>query len=198
MSQEWSGADASASPDLERVEPRVPLRPTGAPPVAAVALLLAVLLLALAVVLGRDVLVAAGAVSGEPWTTGWLTAVDGLEPQSWMVPGGIVTALVGLWLVVAALRRRPRPDVELGTSGAIWVDRGDTARLAQTAALTADGVLDARATRTRRGVRVTVTTTASDVSPVVADVRSQVERTLSELSPTPSVSVKGSTTGGAS
>lgn len=198
ISQGWTSAESSATTGPQQVEPRAPLQPAGAPPAAGVAVLLAVLLLALAAVLGRDTLVIAGAVTGRPWTTAALGAVDGLQPQAWMVPVGVVVALVGLWLVVAALRPRPRRDVELGTSGAIWVDRSDTARLAQTAALTADGVLDARASTSRRGVRVRVTTTAQDTSPVVADVRSQVERALSELSPTPSLSIKTSTTGGAS
>ncbi|GAA2735875.1 hypothetical protein GCM10009867_19210 [Pedococcus aerophilus] len=198
MSQEWQGAASSAPGDPQHVAPRVPLRPTGAPPAARVAILLALLLLVLAAVLVRDVLVITGAVSGDPWTSSALRSVDGLQPQSWMVPAGVVVTLVGLWVVLTALRPRPRPDIELGTSGAIWVDRSDTARLAQTAATTADGVLDARATATRRGVRVTVTTTAEDVKPVAADVRSQVERALAELSPTPSVSVKASTTGGVS
>lgn len=139
-----------------------PLRPakspTGSGPVAVAGPVLAVLVGALGVVLLQDALVTVQG-SGSSWLTSATSSLVGVRPAGWMVPAGIVVALVGLWLLVTALRRRTRDALALTSASGAYVTTGDVARRASAAARDVDGVLSARSTATRHRVRVTVTTT---------------------------------------
>jgi len=147
---------------------------------------LAVLLVALGALLVREALVAGGVVGGSAWLPPAADALDGTAPGAAAVVAGVVAALVGLWLVVVALRRRTRRTLAVGTSSYLGVR--DVARLAAGAARDVDGVLDASADATRR--RVVVRGRATSRDGVEEPVRAAVAHQLSALTTPPTIVVR--------
>ncbi|MEO7234790.1 MAG: DUF6286 domain-containing protein [Lapillicoccus sp.] len=161
-----------------------PVRP-GA--VSLLGLLLAVLTTALGLVAVRDALAWAGVVAGEPWLRRVGTAVNGQQASPWLVPVAVVVLLVGLWLLVVALRPRPRPAIRLQAQTGVYLRTSDVARLSRGAAESVGGVLGAGSRASRRSVDVTVTTTGDDATH--AAVQDAVTRRLSALESPPKVTV---------
>lgn len=149
-------------------DPGTPATPTaGRPPVAApaagyVGTLLAVLMMAAGAVALRDFAVAMGWLQGSPWTTAAIGTLDGLTCQGWMVPLGIVLALLGLWFSDAALRPRRLTGLAVPAASSVWIGPADLARLAAAAAETVPGVLSSRASANLRTIKVTADVTAAD------------------------------------
>ncbi|MEO3938953.1 DUF6286 domain-containing protein [Dermatophilaceae bacterium Soc4.6] len=159
--------------------------PVGPGVISLVGIVLALLVIAAGVVGAQTALVAAGALKGRSWLTSAVTAVDGLSPALWMLPVGIVVALVGLWLVLTAVKPRPRTAVALQAATGVFLRPRDVARLAAAAADDVDGVRDAHASASRTKVTLRITTTTADDTAEqnrVADaVRSAVAQRLSAL-----------------
>lgn len=149
-------------------DPGAPVTPAaGRPPVAApaagyVGTLLALLMLGVGAVALRDFAVAMGWLSGSRWTTAAIGTLDGLTCQGWMVPLGIVLALLGLWFSNAALRPRRRTGVAVPAASSVWIAPAELARLAAAAAETVPGVLGSRASANLRRINVTADVTAAD------------------------------------
>lgn len=162
--------------------------PTGAPPATAWALLLGLLVTALGLLLLRDAAVLAGLLQGQAVTSTLVDKLRSVQPQDWFVGAGVVVALVGLWLVVAALRPRPRRDLPVGDRSLVWLTPAAVAAIAESAASGVDGVVRARATASRRSVRVLARTTSTDPA-VSSSISEAVERALGGLAPTPAVRV---------
>ncbi len=161
--------------------------PVGVGAIALVGMILALLLTALGVVAVREALLASGVLTGTAWLAPAGRSVSGLAAASWMVPVGAVLVLLGLWLLVAALRPRPRTATTVTSETGVFLRPKDVSRLAQTAAEQVDGVLAADVSATRRAVRVRVRgTAAADVS---ENVRAAVSRRLSALDSPPTVNV---------
>jgi hypothetical protein len=152
---------------------------TRAGPVGWWAIALAVLLVALGVVVVRDALVIGGRIEGEPWIPPVVDQLDGVRPSVGLAVVGAVVALLGLWLVVVALRRRVRTRLDVASSPGTTIGIGDAARLAASAAQDVDRVLSARASATRRSVTVTVTVLEGD--DVTDAVRTAVTERLAPL-----------------
>jgi hypothetical protein len=150
--------------------------PTGAGRIGAIGPVLAVLLLAVAVVLGREALVGWGTISGSSWLTPAAEGLDGLRRTAPVVlVVGIVAVLVGLWLLASAFARRSRRALTLSGAGAgVTTSTRDLARLATTTATHTDGVLKASSAATRRSLEVHAHATSSDVRP-------RLEQSLNEL-----------------
>ncbi|WP_336921353.1 DUF6286 domain-containing protein [Aquipuribacter sp. SD81] len=188
-------------PDAAR-EATVPTAgvPLGVPAVAGVAVVLCLALVAAGVVLLREVLVdrvVAGRVlvPGEPWLAPAAEEATGVVQGTLTVGVGAVSALVGLLLLVLAVRRRPRlgtawrpADAELP----LWVSGAGVAAVAADAALAADPVETSRARARRRRVDVDVSVDPRDGhgrSAVETDVRERVEQALRGLATQPRVRV---------
>ena len=165
--------------------------PVGPGIISLVGIILALLVIAVGVVAAQTALVAAGALTGSPWLTTAVTAVNGLSPAAWMLPVGIVIALVGLWLVLTALRPRPRTGVALRATTGVFLRPRDIARLAAAAADDVDGVQDAHASATRTTVTVHITNTGANDTTAEA-VKTAVAGRLSALSKPVRVSVRTS------
>ncbi|WP_298991365.1 DUF6286 domain-containing protein [uncultured Pseudokineococcus sp.] len=162
---------------------------TGSGAVPVVGVLLALCLLALAVALVQHALVALGAIGGPAWPQVLVEGVRGTAPATWMVPVGVVLALVGLWLVLrVALGRRTRSEVRLRSRTAVSVEPRDLARLASSAARDVDGVLGARSSADRRKVVVRVQTTGE--ASVPGAVQQAVAERLRAVERQPSVRVR--------
>lgn len=162
--------------------------PTGAPPATGWAVLLGLLVTALGVLLLRDAAVLAGLLDGTAVTSSLVEKLRSVRPQAWYVPAGVVLALLGLWVVVVAVRPRPRRDLAVGDRSLVWLTPSAVAGIARSAASGVDGVVEARATATRRAVRVLARTTSTDPG-VAAGITEAVEHSLSGLASTPTVRV---------
>lgn len=169
---------------------------TGPGLVPVIAVVLAVLLLAVAVLVVRDGLIALGWVGGTPWVPVPFEALEGTGPSTLVIVVGAVAALVGLWLLFQAFGRRTRKHLRVESVTGIFITPRDVARLSTGAARSVDGVLDARSDAGRRSVTVRVTTTG-DVA-TEQEVRSSVAERLSVLDPTPKVRVRTTTNGSSS
>ncbi|MGU3436644.1 DUF6286 domain-containing protein [Actinomycetes bacterium M1A6_2h] len=143
-------ATSSAASDLTAA-----LLPRARPAAAPIALVFSLLLVALGVVAVRDALVSANAITGQPWI-GWVVDhVDGTVVASWMLPVGIVVAVVGLLIVIAALKpraKRYRP----ATSPDTWVKKDDVYKVVRNAVVDVPGVETARVKVKKRSTKVRV------------------------------------------
>ena len=148
--------------------------PAGRPPAVGAALLVGVVLLAAAVVAVRD-----GAV-GLGWTGGpelIRSAVDGLDGRrlgaSTFLAIGVVLAVLGLLLVLSALRRAKPTHRPVGDE-TVWVSPRALAAIAAAAADRTAGVLEiGRPVVRRRRIRVPVTVMPDHDDP--ASVRAEAE-----------------------
>ncbi|WP_432522633.1 DUF6286 domain-containing protein [Kineococcus sp. SYSU DK006] len=166
---------------------RAARRPTGAGRIGVVGPALAVLLLALAVLIGREAAVGWGALGGGSLLAPAVGALDGLTPSPALALGGLVALLAGVALVVTGLGRRRRDAIALAGAPGVFCTARDVARTASGAARRRDGVLEARSTAGRRTVAVHVRATSEAVRD---DVQRAVEERLRVLTPTPRVRVK--------
>lgn len=131
---------------------------------------------------------AAGISKAKPWLTRWLEAANGLRPLGWMVPVGVLLILAGLWLLVTALRPRPKTAVALNAGTGVFIRSRDMARLAEYAADDVDGVAAVHARSTRNKVTVQVQSTGG--SGVADAVKNAVTDHLGAVKKAPRVAVK--------
>lgn len=165
----------------------VPVAAAGASKVAVV---LAVLLAALGVLAVRDAVVGLGWTSGSLWLPAAADAVDGFEPADWLVAAGAATVLVGLTLTVIALAPRRRTAVAVTAETPVYLTVDGVAALAGAAAREVAGVVDARATASRRRVVVRCRVTRDDSGAVRRAVTDAVTQNLSMLETPPRVVVR--------
>lgn len=148
---------------------------------------MAVLLTAIGLVLLHDAVAASDSRPGRTWIAAIFDAFDGLTAEWWMIPLGLVVALIGVWLIVTALRPRSRKTLAVTSATGIFLRTADVARLASAAADDVDGVLAASSVASRRKVTVTV---ESDRDQVADLVRDAVTERLSALQKPPPVRVR--------
>ncbi len=166
--------------------------PVGPGVITVVALLLALAVVGIGVLGIQTALVSAGALTGTSWLTWLIQGFDGLTAGAWALSVGVALLLLGLLVLVAALRRRPRTAVALRASTGVFLRPHDVARLAENAADEVDGVSTASASATRSRVRVRVTTTGD--AGVEEAVRAAVSERLGALDSLPRITV--ATSGG--
>jgi hypothetical protein len=186
--------ERTAAPMLRSVtRGATPLSSAGA---SFLAIPLAVIVIALGAIGIRDAIVAAGWIAGSPWAptaANWLAA---RRPGAWMLPVGIVLAVVGLIFVVVAVKPRRKPAAELTAASAVFIDLTDAARISTAAAESIAGVVSARSSVRHGAVVVRCDVTA----PLTTDQRDLVEtavsRELAALRVTPKIVVRTRTVTG--
>lgn len=168
--------------------------PVSSGAIATLGFVLAVLLTAAGVAAVRDALVYAGVLDGTPLLSLAARATNGVTPAVWMVPVGVVLAVLGLWLLLMALRPRPRKAVTLTAQTGVFLRPKDVSRLAETAAERIGGVLDVRVSAKPKTAKVTVRSTGDQAT---SDrVRDAVTARLAPLESPPTLKIRS--TGGAS
>lgn len=159
--------------------------PLAAPAATTVSVVLALVLVGAGIVAGRDALIGFGAITGAPWIAAGLKAIDGLTAQSWMRPAGIVVAMIGLLLLLAAIKPRKRTHVPTNAPDA-WITPRDVRRVARTAALSLTGVDATTASGSARSLTLSITpVNGYDTSQLDESVRSVVTESLSSLANPP-------------
>jgi hypothetical protein len=184
-SSRGSGADgwdkSTAAQDLKAALP-----PRARPAAAPIALILSLLLVALGAVAVRDALVYANAITGQPWI-GWvIDHVDGTTVQPWMLPAGIGVAVVGLLMVIAALKPRAK-RFRPATAPDTWVKKDDVYKVVRNAVVGVPGVEAAKVKVTKRAAKVRVVGIGGDT--LRASVDEAAGRRVSVLDGSPSVNV---------
>ena len=134
--------------------------PRGRPAASGVALVLGVALVGIAVVAVHDLAVDRGWATGSSWTGSLVDRLDGLTAGAGVVAVGVVLTLVGLLVLVAAVKPAPRTHQATPGEADLWVTPGAVRALAVGAAEDTAGVESARA-RLRRG-RLSVTAQSDD------------------------------------
>ena len=163
--------------------------PVGVGVIGVVGPILALLAVAAGVVLGHDALVWTGLIDPPAWTSSLAASVNGQTAGPWALVIGIVAIVVGVWLFVVGLTRRPRTSIALDTHTGVFLRPTDVARLARARAEQVDGVLGARAAANRRAVTVTVETTPSATG-IDTAVQQAVGERLAALQAPPSLRVR--------
>lgn len=161
-------------------------RPPAASPAAGwVAVVAALLLLVAGIIALRDAAVGFGWLDGSSWidtAAGWL---DNRVHQTWMAIVAIPVAIVGLVIIVIALRGRARTAAPV--SELTWIPFDDVARVSSTAARTVAGVVDARSTATPGRLVVRVESLNREVAEPVRDA---VSAAIADWVYTPKVDVR--------
>ncbi len=152
--------------------------------------------LAVGIVCVRDALVHAGALSGQPWLETAATRLDGETAQDWMVPVGVGVAVLGLFLLVGAFRRRPRRGVRLTASTGVYLTSSSVRRLAKAAAAGVDGVDTTAVSANRRKVRVDATTFTAQPEQTKQRIEDALRSQLAALETTPDIRVRVQTAEG--
>ncbi|MCH6197777.1 DUF6286 domain-containing protein [Corynebacterium mastitidis] len=155
--------------------------PKASPAARWVSILLGLGLIGLAVVAGRELWLH---YTEESDTQSWvLPLIDNLAQgsfQQWMIPASIVAALVGLALVLVALKPRSRGYLPLESEVSLWARPVDIARYTTATAKRVPGIT-AASTRARKGsVRLHATATSGD-STVEQRVHESVHQNLDPL-----------------
>ncbi len=150
----------------------------------------AVALVALGVVAIRDALVRAGLLGGKEWAEEAAKACDNLTPQVWIVPAGAVAVIVGVVLIVTALRPRPKRGIRLAATTGIYLTRSSVQRLAKTAAAAVDGVDTTAIAGGRRKLEVDATTLAAQPEVTRERIEHAIRDRLSALETPPTVKVR--------
>jgi len=196
-------AHESAVPGQHRSEAKpAPLSaakmPVGMGAAARVGVVVAVLVLALGALGIVEALLGAGVIGGSSWVGQGARRVNGLTAAAWCVPVGIGLVLLGLWLLVAAVRPRPRRVVAVTATTGVYLRPADVARLAGAVASRVDGVSAAKATATRRKVTIEAETIIADTSVVRAAIETAVSDRLQALASPPRVQATVRADGGRS
>lgn len=115
-----------------------------------------------------------------------------------MVPAGAVALILGLWLVVVAVRPRRKTVVAVDAAGSVWMRPRDVARLASHAASCVPGVevLNSAATRRKVTMYVGITGMESDAA-AKGSIAAAVGSATEILVPTPKIVVRIGTSGAA-
>ena len=161
--------------------------PIGPGAISFVGLLLGAVVVALGLVALHDAAAAAGWLSGGSWIEALVDRLDGMGPGSWLVPVGVVLVFLGLWLLLTALRPRPRKAVAVSAQTGVFLRPRDIAKLARDAADGVDGVTSAKASASLSKVVVSVDALSKDG--ISEQVSQAVNRRLEALVRPPAVRV---------
>ncbi|MBI5339921.1 MAG: hypothetical protein HZB45_19765 [Mycolicibacterium rufum] len=178
------------TPPSQNVSLRSGPVPVAAAGASKVAVVLALVLAAAGGVAVRDAVVGLGWASGSTWLPAVADTVDGITPGGWLIPAGVVLALLGLLLMVIALSPRRRTAVAVRAETPIYLSVDGIAKLAAARARDVAGVVDARATASKRRVVLRCRVTRDDGGALRSTITDAVTQTLGALEHPPRVVVR--------
>jgi hypothetical protein len=182
-----SSLSTETKPEHSRPAMKAAAQQTGAGRIGLLGPVMALALTAIGFVLLHDAIAEADTRSGRTWLAAIIDGLDRRTAEWWMIPAGVGIALLGVWLVITALRPRSRKTLAVTSETGVFLRTRDVARIASAAADDIDGVLSASSVATRRAVTVTV---ESDRDGVADLVRETVGQRLSALASPPKVKVR--------
>lgn len=158
-------------------------QPLASPAARWLMILFGLLLLAGAVVCGRELFIIYGGYGWGSWIQPVTTYFGEMTFKNWMVPAAVLSIIVGLLLLWLALRPRTKTHRQLDSEVSLWTRPVDIARMVTAKAEAQPGVLQARTVADKKTIKLTVVGDAFDptlqprveeaVSPLIAMVASQ-------------------------
>ncbi len=172
-----------------------PRPPTASPAALPVALILAVALLGVALVAGREWLIVHDAIGGAPWISNTVHWIAELHSTLWMIGAAATAVLLGLVLIVIGIK--PRTKTHIGalspnsTMPIVWLRPTDVARVCSEHASGVPGSKSVRTTVTKHRVTIEVRRpSGSDDSILAESVEQSVATTLATLADPRTVRVR--------
>lgn len=163
--------------------------PRSNPAARPVMIIVGLLLLALAVVAGRD-LWAYNSTSHPPqWLGSFLDSAASSQLELWHVIVGVLVALLGLILLWLSLKPRARRHSQLASTASFWARPIDIARMATATARNVPGVDAALSNYNGKSVTIDVTGNAQDET-LATRVVEAVSETMSIVAAKPDVHAK--------
>jgi Family of unknown function (DUF6286) len=163
--------------------------PLGPGRITLVGVLLSVTTIAVGFIGIRDALISANVMTGRSWLERGVDSLNGLTPQWWCVPVGVLMVLLGLWLLLVAVRPRPRTAIRLRSQTGVFMRPRDVKKLAERAADDIDGVISTKISASRRLARMNVNVTGNDTR-IGETVREAVAERLAALDAPPRLKIK--------
>jgi hypothetical protein len=160
-------------------------KPVAVPAAAIVGVLAALTVIAAGAVAIRETLLATNLSTGTSWLQWVLDKAEVLKPADWMIPAGIAALLIGLVILVAALKPRKTTHLAVGDAG-VWIRGRDAARLANDTATTIDSVTSAATKAKGRKLRVAATVTG-DAARVREELPTAIAQRLQTVTPQPRI-----------
>lgn len=162
--------------------------PKASPTARWLVIILGLLLIAGAVVLGRDLWIRDHRRE-ELALPQVLDTLSAATYEPWMLPAGIACVVVGVILLVLALRPRKSTHHRVSSEVSLWLRPVDIARKSTATASRVTGVSTAHSQATKKAVTVHVTGDAEDEH-LGARVEQAVAAIARELDPVPEVKVR--------
>lgn len=151
---------------------------------------LALLALGGAVLAVQNAITHAGWVEAPSWIGTAASTIDGMSAEWWMIAPGAVAVLVGLWLLVLAVKPRRRTSVRGTGKAPLFVRPVDLARWSSETARGIPLVIDAMSVATRKRVTVRVSTAETARDSLREQVADAVQDRLAPLGTPVNVAVK--------
>ena len=168
-------------------------RPKASPPARGWTIIVGILLLAAAVVVGREAWVVGADEGAASWLQPFIDVMSSPEIHGWMLVAGGAAILIGLILLWAACAPRKTTHVRIGSEDAsMWLRAVDIARVASATARRVPGTTAARsrARISKDHARITVTATGdADDAQLKERVTEAVTAALAAITPTPDITV---------
>lgn len=179
-----SGRDTSPDTSMHASKP-----PASSGVLPVLGIIFSLMLIAAGVVALHDALTYAGAVDAQPWLTRAASTLNGRSSGLWMIVVAVVVALLGLWLVILAVKPRRSTALRLDAATGIFLTRGSLRRIATAAANDVPGVdiTDASATQSR--LTVTASNWTGDPTTAEHDINQALTERLAALVTPPAVRV---------
>jgi hypothetical protein len=177
---------------MTRDEPRQAYRPADTPAAAVVAVLIAIALIAIGIIAGREFLIRRNIIHTRPWLRDLLEWLSRMQWHTWLLAVGFGGLLLGVLLLAVATKPRNRRHIGTRGTPALWLRPTDVARAATAAALRVDGVDHARTIARKRTVEIHVWAgrDAADLTPAVL---AEATEALAELTAPPRIRIHHTT-----
>lgn len=177
----------SANPDNKEIV-GLGQQPTASPAARGWAIFLGLLLLALAVVAGRETWLVATDANASSWVTPVTDLVARENLETWMIWAGVAAVVVGLIFLIVAFKPRRKTHMRLESErSSVWLRAVDVARRSSAVARQVPGVAAARTQATDKNVKITVNGDTEDPA-LALRVEEAVSQALQTLDSTPRVS----------
>jgi hypothetical protein len=143
---------------------------------------LGLLLVAAAIITGREYAVAQDHYESEGWLDATARWISGTPWKPWMVVVAVACLLVGVWLLYAAVRPRRRTHRLLRHSGGLWTRNTDVARRLSAIALDDPNTVSATTKVTAGRAHVNVVASTAEES---QQLRARLDASAATLDKTP-------------
>ena len=193
VSDNEAKANTEVAPRTEhQVQDQGPKYLKGSPAVRVLMILFSLLLIALAVICGRELWWVRQEGNGDQaWIRPLLDWIANLGQQDWFFPVGIAIGVFGVVLLILSLKPAPPKYIasDAGANTRLYLRPIDIARRSTAVAERVTGVYDAQTTVNHKATKITVNVIGNDDPSLAARVEDEVRAHVDKLASKPKVRV---------